>query len=928
MVELDEAAVFNAARKIDLPDQREAYLRQACGNDRETHDRVITLLAAYDAQRDFLESPPVEIGPPSDSASITEGPGTVIGHYKLLELIGEGGFAVVYMAEQTEPLRRQVALKIIKLGMDTRQVIARFEAERQALAMMDHPGIARVHDAGATETGRPYFVMQLIRGVPITEYCDENILTTEDRLRLFMDVCHAVQHAHQKGIIHRDIKPTNVLVALHDGRPVPKVIDFGIAKATHQRLTEKTLYTSYRQIIGTPQYMSPEQAEFSDLDIDTRSDIYSLGVLLYELLTSTTPFQFDDLQQMGYDEICHTIRHTDPPTPSRRLSTLRDTAAAAAKNRQMDPASLHKLLRGDLDWIVMKALENERTRRYATASQLAEDIRHFLDDEPLEAGPPAPGYRFRKFARRNKTAIAAIAAVALALIAGIIGTTWQAVRATQERNRALAAEGNAKSEAERADAEAGIALAVNDFLKNDLLGMADVGKQVDAKVAPDPNIKLRTLLDRAAASVEARFKDRPLVESAIRNTIGSAYQSIGEYSRAETQLQRALELRKKAAGTEALDTLRSMYNLSCVYWLQGRYDEAEALVRKTIEIQKRTVGEEHLDTLRSLNGLAGIYLSQGRYDDAEPIYRLSLEILRRRHGEEHPGMLKSISHLAALYFYQGRFDEAEKLVRPNIEIRRRTQGDEHPDTLDDISNLAAIYVRQGRYDAAEKLFHETLEMQTRALGEDHSDTLSTLNNLAEVYRLQDNLDEAEALHRRALEITSRTLGDEHPHTLLSTSNLAAVYFMQGRNDRAEELFRQTLEICRRTLGDEHPRTLDSMNRLARVYVELRRFDEADAIYGKTLEIRRRTIGEEHPDTLLSMANLAHLRKKQERFGEAEALLRQALDIHRRTLGDEHPDTLSIMGNLVSIYRSVGRYDEAESLRQQALEILHRLDSKQ
>jgi hypothetical protein len=363
--------------------------------------------------------------------SISEACGTVIGRYKLLERIGEGGFAVVYMAEQTEPIRRQVALKIIKLGMDTRQVIARFEAERQALAMMDHPGIAKVYDAGATETGRPYFVMQLIRGIPITQYCDDNRLTTAARLHLFLDVCHALQHAHQKGIIHRDIKPTNVLVALHDGRPVPKVIDFGIAKATHQRLTEKTLYTNYRQIIGTPQYMSPEQAEFSDLDIDTRSDIYSLGVLLYELLTSTTPFMLDDLHRMAYDEICHTIRHSEPPTPSRRLSALGDTAAVVAQNRQIDPPGLHKLIRGDLDWIVMKALEKDRTRRYETADALALDVERNLKDEPVLARAPTAAYRFQKAWRRNKLAFVAAGAIVVAIFTGLLF----GVRELRELNR-------------------------------------------------------------------------------------------------------------------------------------------------------------------------------------------------------------------------------------------------------------------------------------------------------------------------------------------------------------------------------------------------------------------------------------------------------------------------------------------------------------
>ena len=443
MADLDEAAIFNAARKIELPDERQAYLRQACGDDPDTFERVAAMLRVYESERDFLESPPAVLGARIDSAAMMEGLGTVIGRYKLLECIGEGGFAVVYMAAQTEPIQRNVALKIIKLGMDTRQVIARFEAERQALALMDHPGIAKVHDAGATETGRPYFVMQLIRGMPISEYCDRNCVTTEARLRLFLDVCRAVQHAHQKGIIHRDIKPTNVLVALHDGQPVPKVIDFGIAKAMRQRLTERTLFTSYRQIIGTPQYMSPEQAEFSDLDVDTRSDIYSLGVLLYELLTSTTPVRAAELKRMGYDEICRTILHSDPPTPSRRLSTLGDAAGVVASCRQIDPAGLGKLLRGDLDWIVMKALEKDRTRRYETADALALDIQRYLSHEAVRARPPSTAYYLRKFVRKyRRTVIAAGAMLALVLLAllvsvvGLFRLNEQRAIASRQRDRA------------------------------------------------------------------------------------------------------------------------------------------------------------------------------------------------------------------------------------------------------------------------------------------------------------------------------------------------------------------------------------------------------------------------------------------------------------------------------------------------------------
>jgi serine/threonine protein kinase/Tol biopolymer transport system component len=417
-------AIFSEAITKVTSDDLTAYLDEVCGSDGQLRAEIESLVAAHRQAGVFLHGL-IEKQPPSGEPPIVEGPGTVIGRYKLLEKIGEGGMAVVYMAEQTEPLRRKVALKIIKLGMDTRQVIARFEAERQALAMMDHPNIAKVLDAGATETGRPYFVMELVTGVSSTEYCDKNNLSTKDRLALFMQVCNAVQHAHQKGIVHRDIKPSNVMVTHHDGKPVPKVIDFGIAKAINQKLTEKTLFTRYAHIIGTPAYMSPEQAELSDLDIDTRSDIYSLGVLLYELLTGTTPFSEEELRKARYMEMQRVIREQEPVKPSTKLSTLGDTLTDIAKHRGCTPDLLRKAVRGDLDWIVMKSLEMDRARRYETANNLASDILRHLEHEPVAARGPSTTYRIERFLRRHRSQVVAVLVVAVfACAAAIVLSMW------------------------------------------------------------------------------------------------------------------------------------------------------------------------------------------------------------------------------------------------------------------------------------------------------------------------------------------------------------------------------------------------------------------------------------------------------------------------------------------------------------------------
>ena len=432
--------IFSQAQVKASPAERERYLTEACQGQPELRQQVEALLGASDRAGDFLAET-VKLHPPN---AVTEGPGTVVGHYKLLQQIGEGGCGVVYMAEQEEPIRRRVAFKVIKLGMDTKQVIARFEAERQALALMDHPNIAKVFDAGATDTGRPYFVMELVRGIRITDYCDQNNLSTEQRLDLFIQVCHAIQHAHQKGIIHRDIKPSNILVTMNDGVPVPKVIDFGIAKATEQRLTDKTLFTAFEQFIGTPAYMSPEQAEMTSLDIDTRSDIYALGVLLYELLTGQTPFNAKELFAAGVEEMRRIIREKEPVRPSTCISTLNGAdQTTVAKRRQSDLPKLIHQVRGDLDWIVMKCLEKDRTRRYDTANAVAQDLNRHLHSEPISAGAPGALYKLQKFGRRHRTALAVASGFVLILLAGSVVSTWQAIRANrnareQVRQRHLA----------------------------------------------------------------------------------------------------------------------------------------------------------------------------------------------------------------------------------------------------------------------------------------------------------------------------------------------------------------------------------------------------------------------------------------------------------------------------------------------------------
>ena len=587
-------ALFHEAADL-APGKRSAFLEERCRSEPELKSRVDKLLKCLD-RGDSL-TPPILAWDSESEKEFAEGAGSMIDRYRLVRPLGEGGFGVVYQAEQEAPVVRPVALKIIKLGMDTKQVVARFEAERQALALMDHPHIAKVLDGGTTELGRPYFVMELVAGVPITEYCDQHRLSTRERLELFIQVCQAVQHAHQKGIIHRDLKPSNVLVTVHDGEPAPKVIDFGVAKAIHRRLTEKTVFTEYRQLIGTPVYMSPEQAEVTTLDVDTRTDIYSLGVLLYELLTGTTPFDLKTLERAGYLEMQRVIREEEPVKPSTRLSTLGKNLSNVASRRRTEAPVLTRLVRGDLDWIVMKSLEKDRTRRYATASSLADDVGRYLRNEPVHAGPPTTSYRFQKFLRRNRTVVLSGVLVALALVVGTVGAILGMIEAADERDEAekerkaaLAARRDAVMEAERAQA-------VTRFL-TETLSLAD------PEVSLSPDLSVRTILDRAAADVERAFTGQPEAEAMIRTTIGRAYASLGEDHLADTHLRRAVALLDGLDEVRSLDFYRTLWKLTDVAFKLER-DDTWSLARRARRVGHDLIGEvdkELADTLTRFTG--------------------------------------------------------------------------------------------------------------------------------------------------------------------------------------------------------------------------------------------------------------------------------------------------------------------------------------
>ena len=826
-----------------------------------------------------------------------------VGPYRLIRPIGAGGMGEVWLAEQTGPVRRRVALKVIKAGMDTAQVVARFEAERQALAVMSHPAIAQVFDAGATPQGRPYFVMEYVHGVAITSYCDQHRLSTRQRIDLFLHVCEGVHHAHQKGIIHRDLKPSNILVTVRDDIPVPKIIDFGLAKATTHLLTDRTLVTELGTLVGTPEYMSPEQSDLTSLDIDTRTDVYSLGVILYELLTGNLPFDAKALREQGLDELRRAIRDTDPPRPSTRVSKVAD-AARLVESRGMALADLARQLRGDLDWITLRALERDRSRRYGSVSDLAADLERHLQNIPVLASPPGTLYRATKFVRRHRVGVALAAVFVAVLVAFATTTGIQARRIAKERDRA--------------NREAGVANAVNDFLQNDLLAQAGASAQARPDTKPDPDLKVRTALDRAAASIERRFETQPIVEASIRTTIGKTYGDLSLYPEAESHLSRALELTRRELGEQDLRYLSSASDLAEVLIKEAKYEQADRLLSGSLEIARRVLGNQHPQTLTTMAGLGQLYMMQGKHSEAEPLYIHALEGRRRLLGDEHAATLETMGTLASLYWRQGKYAQAEPIRAEVVRLQRRLLGEEHPATLTSLNNLALLATYQGRYAEAETQFLSLIPTMRRVLGDDHLETMISAGNLGIVYFRQGRLSEAEAAFAKVLEQKQRVLGDKHPETLTSMNNLGVVYRAEGKYPEAERLYVRVMDVQRAVLGDNHPNMLLTMNGLAFLHMVQGKSAQAERLYTEALMAQRRLLGEEHPDTLNTTHNLAVFYVNEGRNAEAEPLGNKTMETRRRVLGPEHPDTLRSVNNLGLLYLNLGRYEEAESLLRIAL----------
>ena len=716
----------------------------------------------------------------------------------------------MWLAEQRQPVRRRVAIKLIKVGMDTKEVVARFESERQALALMDHPAIAKVFDAGSTPEGRPYFVMEYVAGLPITDYCDKHKLTIRQRLELFIRVCDGVQHAHQKAILHRDLKPSNILVSEADGKPFPRIIDFGVSKAISQTLTARTVYTRIGTLIGTVGYMSPEQANSDGEDIDTRTDVYSLGAVLYELLSGALPL---DLRKAAYDEVLRRLREEDVPKPSTRIKAAGEDSAVAARNRGGDPPAVARQLRGEPDAIALKALEKDRARRYASASELAADIGRYLRHEPVTAHAPSTAYRAAKYIRRHRVGVAVAAALMLLLLAFAIVQTVELRHVAQERDRAT-------RERDRADR-------ITQFM----IGMFKIS---DPSEARGNKVTAREILDKASREIDTGLAQDPALQAQMMHTMATTYADLGLYPRAESLDERALAIRQKVFGPRHPETLRLKSTLAMEeYYFEGRYAEAEQMLRETLKAQREVLGSQHQVTLDSMANLGNVLDQEAKYPEALALQQSVLDVQRRALGPENRDTVEAMLEVAGTLGFMGRYGEAETIQRKGLDVRRRMLGPEHPDTLNTMGDLATTLYNERKYADAEKIHREVLDKERRVLGPEHPNTIWTMDALADDLLELGRHADAERLAREAVGIEQRVHGPESPYYLFAELTLADVLAAEGHYQNAEKLYREANRNA--TNGNAHIELGSSWYGLARMSAKAGRHDKALEYLGHAVD---------------------------------------------------------------------------------------------
>jgi eukaryotic-like serine/threonine-protein kinase len=855
------------------PGERGAFLDGVCSSDQELRAEIVSLLSEQEVvQSKFLQSPPLvkdtgnngHEGREQDSALRA---GLIFAErFELVRKLGEGGMGQVWLAEQTSPMRRQVALKLIKAGMYDESVVKRFQAERQSLAIMDHPAIAKVFDAGTTPQGQPYFVMEYVPGLPITEYSDQKKLKIADRLELFIQACEGVQHAHQKAIIHRDLKPANILVVEIDNKAVPRIIDFGLAKATTPHLDGETMFTQMGHFVGTPGYMSPEQADPNVKDIDTRTDVYSLAAVLYVLLAGSQPFDVKAGEKLRLDEMLRKLRDEEPPSPSMRVSGDRETSSATAEARGIEPKQLANLLRGDLDWITMKALEKDRNRRYGTPSDLAADLRRYLNHEAIVARPAGTTYRLRKYIRRHRLTVAVAAGLVILLAAFSALQMVQLRRITGERDRA--------------NRERDRATRITDFMTN-------MFKVSDPSEARGRSVTAREVLDKASNDMGKGLAKDPSVQAQMMQVLASIYWNLGLFDRAHELAQQALEIRRKFLGPDNPDTLRSMTQLGGILIRQGQFPEAERLERDALVGDRRVMGADDPLTLRTMDYLAVTLGYEGHGDQELQLEREAVEAGTHKLGAEDPEVMRITKNLAAALSGVGRYAEAEQMFRREFEFDRRVEGPDAPHTLIDEGNIGFALKSRGHYAEAEAYYREVLAIQQKVLGMEHRDTTWTMNSLTTVLIEEGQLADAESMSRRVVALRTKALGPEHFETLESKAVLSDVLCREGHTREAEKLQRETLATMIR-VGAPGSRTLETQSFLARTLNSEGRYSEAEKLAQETYVTQLRTLGLQDSSTVRTLQQLGEALAYRGRYAEAAKLFQDAIAKDADSSGQGNP----------------------------------------
>ena len=958
---MNEKTLFQEALS-QSPEKLVDFLEQSCIGRPEFLEAVKALLAVHEKSGEVLEEPEIDLaqsmvsGPgvaqpaanlghtqgPDDEWSVTPGTaengpksetGIVIaGRYTLEEKIGEGGMGEVWVARQTEPVKRQVALKLIKTGMDSKAVLARFEQERQALALMDHPNIAKVLDGGLTPTGQPFFVMELVSGLPLSKFCDQARLTTRERLELFVPICQAVQHAHQKGIVHRDLKPANILVTIIDGKPVPKVIDFGVAKATAGKLTDLSMSTQFGAVIGTLEYMSPEQAAFSGEDIDTRADIYSLGVILYGLLTGLRPIDAKRLKEANLTEMIRIIREEEPPKPSTRLSCDESLPSIAAL-RGTDPRKLIAALSGELDWVVMKCLEKQRERRYETANALARDIERYLADETVEARPPSAGYRLRKLLKRNKGPVVAACLLLFALLGGISGTTLGLIRAEKalaaaaekaegerlaklqaqaEREKAVAAQkaetqqrAEAIIERDKAVAAEAKSNAINEFLTEDLLKQAEPSNN-----APEDHVTLLEVVDRAAEKVGKRFAGQLDVERSVRSTIASTYHGLASWEKAETQW-RSLRDSAQRRDPQSPVFYYAQGQLAHIQVHRGRHDAEVLKMAETAAFGlERTMGEDNIRTLQMLGLLARAYQEAGKAAEAlslyERVHRVSLSLL----GPDNRLTHIARASLAAAYHRAGQYEKSLPMFEDLLKRNETTLGRKHRETLMEMGHVGINYIAVGRVKEAVPLLEEVFDAarkfpSLRRFG----------RNLADAYVKSGRISEGIALDERLRDAQLATLDPDDPHALATLSALAVAYWSAKRLDKSVPLFEDVLKRREATLGRQHVDTLGTVGNLGVNLKDSGRLDRAIPLLEEAYHARQ-----QFPTLRVFGPPLAEAYGRAGRSTEAMKVAQEFLAEARETLPKNSPQLAGSLVQITVALLEIKAYTDAEQVLRECLAI--------